>query len=284
MPEGPLLLIDVSGLAYRAVYTTGGLSHGGIGTGVVFGVVRTVMDLMDLFSTDRAAWCFDGGYQKRLEISPVYKRHRVDVPSTGEGQARAEAREAVWEQTRMMYREWLPLAGFGNLFRRKGYEADDVIAAVCRDWGGQKVIVSGDNDLWQLIDGTTCIWRAKGKLVTSRSFVDEWGIDPTMWADVKAIAGCPGDNVIGVRGVGEKTAAKFLAGRLKPESRAYRAIVENNDVWRRNLELVRLPFPGVGRFELREDDSVDWEPLLDRLGMGSIRRDGKYGAKQGKVR
>jgi 5'-3' exonuclease len=97
---------------------------------------------------------------------------------------------------------------------------------------------------------------------------------------VKALAGCPGDNVIGVHGVGEKTAVKFLGGHLKEDTKAWRAILGATELWRRNLDLVRLPFPGVGKFDLVDEGikPSDWEPVLvDRLGMKSMRRRDRRG-------
>jgi len=115
------------------------------------------------------------------------------------------------------------------------------------------------------------IWNGK-MMLTEAWLIGEYGIAPSQWADVKAIAGCSSDGVEGVRGVGEKTAAKFLRGNLKPASKAHQAIVAGNNVWRRNLPLVRLPFPGVGKFDLESDSELDWNPTFYKLGMSSLEQ------------
>ncbi|MBU1079257.1 MAG: hypothetical protein KKB59_02090, partial [Spirochaetes bacterium] len=69
MTDRPWLLLDVSALAYRALFSIGGdLSHRGVKTGVVFGVFRAVLELMELHDTHRTVWCFDRGCGKRLEL------------------------------------------------------------------------------------------------------------------------------------------------------------------------------------------------------------------------
>ncbi|MCK9570187.1 hypothetical protein M0R72_14680 [Candidatus Pacearchaeota archaeon] len=273
MNKPPLLIIDVSAVAYAAFHVMGDLSFEGIRTGVVFGMLRTIVDLQELYSTNRVAFCFDRGSDNRQSISKVYKANRhSDLDE--------EQRQAYRNLSNQLFRlrtKLLPMAGFKNLFWQDGYEADDVIASVCRNVprGEMGIIVSSDADLLQLlVDDRVIIWHLKRKSpITAKKFREEWGIDPFMWSDVKAIAGCNGDNVIGVEGVGEKTAAKFLRGELKETTKAHQAIVLNNNRYRENLKLVRLPFEGTKKFEVVEDevDGHRWEGLCDRLGLKTLR-------------
>ncbi len=274
MSKPPILLLDVSGMAYRAMYSIGHLDFDGVATGVVYGIFRSLLDLQELHATARVAWCFDGGNAKRTEVDASYKGNRREMT-----EEESEAHAAVWEQLDALRTDYLPAMGYRNVFRRKGYEADDVIASVCQDLphGDSAVVVSADNDLWQLLSpGRVTVWTGK-RSITAESFGREWGIGPSRWADVKALAGCPGDNVIGIRGVGEKTAAKFLSGRLKESTKAWQAIVKCNGAWRENLKLVRLPFPGVGSFDLVEDDVTreNWDAVVGRLGMMGLN--GRHG-------
>jgi len=126
-----------------------------------------------------------------------------------------------------------------------------------------------------LSQGRVSMWNPQKKqAITAESFGREWGIDPTMWADVKAIAGCSTDNVQGVKGVGEKTAVKFLTGGLGPDTKAFDRItsIDGNDVWERNLHLTRLPFKGTKRFKLVDDclTQEKWNELMERLGMKTL--------------
>ena len=269
----PWLILDVSYLAYRAFHSMGELSHEGVKTGVVYGMFRAIIDLQELHATDRVVWCFDRGHDKRSQIWGQYKanRHKQD-----EDNETKEARRALRQQLYRLRTNYLPAIGYRNVFWQYGYEADDVIASICQDRprGEEIVIVASDADLYQLlIQGWVSMWNPQKKQsITAESFSREWGIDPTMWSDVKSIAGCPGDNVQGVKGVGEKTAVRFLTGKLKDTTKAFAAIVANRDVWERNLHLTRLPFKGTERFELVDDCLTRdrWNMLMERLGMKSL--------------
>ena len=268
----PYLLIDVSYLAYQSLYALGDLSYDGVETGVVFGVFRSVMDLVDLFSTNRICWCFDRGHDGRDAIDSTYKANRSDDGN----EELMEAKRGVRLQLFRLRTKYLQQIGFQNIFFHDGYEADDCIASICNDLppGEQAIIVSPDNDLFQLlVQGRVSIWNpASKKSVTANSFQKEWGIGPSQWADVKAISGCTSDNVKGIKGVGEKGACQFLAGTLKATTKKFKAIIENNAVWKHNLPLVRLPFPGIKHFQLQDDVLVPekWEQVALDLGMKSL--------------
>ena len=113
----------------------------------------------------------------------------------------------------------------------------------------------------------------KKKTITAGWFEKEYGIGPSMWADVKALAGCPGDCVEGIVGVGEKTAIKFLTGNLKTSTKAYGCIIEGREIWNRNLELVRLPYEGTPKLRLKSDEASRsrWDVVMKRLGMNTLR-------------
>lgn len=259
------LIIDASYLAYRAHYSTGGLAYRGLETGVVYGFLRDIVSIQDLFLADRMVFCFDYGFNLRKRDYPGYKGNRVED----------ENHKKVHEQLKLLRREYLRQAGFRNLLYEKGYEADDIMASVCatlpRD--DQAILVSSDQDLYQLLAPRVIYYNpGTGKTITEESFSRMYGVSPIQWVDVKAIAGCQTDCVSGVKGVGPKTAAKFITGRLKPGSKAYEAIVTNNRVWRYNRGIVRLPYPGTPEFELVEDQlSIKkWRKLTKQLGMRSL--------------
>jgi DNA polymerase-1 len=273
MTKPPVLIIDVSAVAYTAFHTLGDLSFDGVATGVVMGLLRTIKDLQELYSTNRVAFCFDRGSDNRQAMSSVYKQNRHSDMDEEERLAYRNLSNQLFK----LRTKYLPMAGFKNLFWQDGYEADDVIASVCLNLplGELGIIVSSDADLFQLlVDNRVIMWHLKRKApVTAELFRKSWGIDPFLWSDVKAIAGCSGDNVIGVRGVGEKTAVKFLTGMLKETSKAHQAIVLNNATYRDNLRLVRLPFAGTKKFEVMDDEvnGTRWDRLCDLLGLKTLR-------------
>jgi 5'-3' exonuclease len=111
-------------------------------------------------------------------------------------------------------------------------------------------------------------------LIDRESFIRKWEIEPCLWASVKALAGCSSDDVPGLKGIGELTAAKWFQSKLKPESVAYRKInTEGIEVYNRNIKLVRLPFEGTEVFKLKPDEATmeKWNALADRLGMKSLK-------------
>jgi len=266
----PVLLLDVSYLAFRSFFAVGRLSHDSIPTGVVYGVLRETLQLQEQFSTTKVVFCFDHGEPFRKLDCPGYKssRHAKKSP------ADVEDLLLVREQVKRLRKAYLGTIGFRNLFWQKGYEADDVIAKVILDRPKRDfIIVSSDHDLYQLLSSRVRIWNpAAKKLITADSFFEEFGVTPSQWADVKAIAGCATDDVVGIRGVGEKTAAKFLCGTLT-KGAAFEKIVHGNDTWQRNLGLVSLPYPGIESFQLTKDEITPqgWETIINKLGMKSLR-------------
>ncbi len=268
------LVLDVSNLAYMAMYAFGDLSYEGAGTGAAYGIFRNLLDLTDLYSTKSVAFCFDRGHDVRKKIYQKYKESRRKPHDDEE---KREAHNAVTRQLYRLRTAYLPIMGFRNLLWRDGYEADDVMASVCHNMpkGDEAVVVSTDEDLFQLLSPRVIIWNPrKKKPVTEKSFQASYGIDPMQWPLVKAIAGCSSDDVQGVKGVGEKTAIKYITGGLKPTTKAFGAIVASTKKIERNLKLVTLPFPGTGVFGLQEDQvtAKKWDAVMVELGMKSLRR------------
>lgn len=268
------LILDCNYLCHRAFHVFSGLSHNGSPTGTLFGFFRDVLLLQDTHGTKDIIFCFDRGCHARFKDCPTYKQNREqawDNLTDEQFQAKVEFRKHV----KLLRTKYLRELGFRNIFSKKGYEADDVIASVCQQTISRRdvcLIVSSDHDLYQLLSDNVMMWNPTTKIAyTLKKFTEEFGIDPAQWPDVKAIAGCKTDNVIGIKGVGEKTAAKFISGRLMG-GRLHEMIVKGNRVWKRNLSLVTLPYPGVGIFRLSEDCVTEskWRKLSERLGMSSI--------------
>lgn len=274
MNNKPWLLIDTACLAYRSLYSLGDLSFDGVATGAIYGMFQTVLKLQDLFATDRIAWCFDRGYGVRTAVFPDYKisrhKHRWE-----QDEEQKEARRIMRQQLFRLRTEYLPGIGFKNVFWQDDYEADDVIASVCLNLpdGEEAIIVSTDNDLYQLLTERVSMWNpASGKPVTADSFRREYGIGSELWPAVKAIGGCSSDEVPGIVGVGVKKSIQFLRGEMKP-GKTKQAIIDGEEIIRRNLMLVELPFPGTQQFKLQEDGLTDerWKKVMGDLGFKSMR-------------
>lgn len=269
------LIFDVNYLCWRAFYALGDLRYEGLSTGVLFGFFRDVLYLRELFDTEFIVFCFDRDQSKRREVYVGYKQSRRDKYASmavEELRAHAEFRRQVKE----LEESHLPRIGFQNVVSADGYEADDLIATTCEaiPKGDVGMIVGTDTDLFQLLGPKISIWNpSKKRCMTEESFRRQFGIEASQWADVKAIVGCNTDDVVGLHGIGVVTAIKFLTGKLNPESKPFQKIVKGNDVWQRNLPLVRLPYLGAPPPTLVEDEVTQekWDAVMDELGMKSIR-------------
>ena len=115
--------------------------------------------------------------------------------------------------------------------------------------------------MFQLLNKNVRLYDGK-TFTTYKKFTKTSNCTPEQWALVKALAGCPTDNIKGIRGVGEKTAVKIIRGEHKKTLNDYRSVVEQN------LPLVKLPYPGISyrSLEITEAsavEAIDWEKLLD---------------------
>lgn len=271
------LLIDANNVASQCYYAMGGaMTHNDIATGVVFGFLRDIANLIQRFKTTNIAFCFDHGKPLRCKLLPTYKANRK--PETIEEKENRSERN---KQINMLRTEYLPAIGFKNVFWQEGYEADDILAEIARpkilktDWMPTQqpdyIIVSSDKDLYQCLAKNVNIWN-RGKLMDVHGFMNEWHIDPRHWKKVKALAGCSSDNIPGIPGVGEKTAIKFLKGELKSTTKAYQAIQAQPGLRMKNNQLVTLPFTGCKTPELVKDEVTreTWNAFAKKFGMESL--------------
>ena len=275
------LLLDCHNLAWRAFHSVGDLEQG-----VVFGFLKDLQVLLQTLAPGRPVFCFDYGKSLRYDHIPQYKSSRKKQLLKLTAREKA-MREDASKQIELLRTSILSALGFRNVCFQKRYEADDVIASLClalpkRE---QAVIVSSDKDLYQLLAHNVRIYNAHAsRYVTADTFRAEYGIAPSQWADVKALAGCRTDDIPGIDGIGDKTAAKFLAGRLKSSSVAYGKIIRNNQKWRSNLPLVQLPMDGVIPIELQRDvvTADRWATVARGLDMPSLIEQKPKGISNGK--
>jgi DNA polymerase-1 len=234
----PTLLIDSHYLGYQAHYVLGGeLSHDDIPTGVLFGFLSRVLHLCRLFETNNVVFCWDSRKSYRKRKYPWYKSGRAE--KTDEELARLNI---LYSQLHLLRGSLLPLMGWLDQCVQTGCEADDIIAILVREVEDEWVIVSADSDLYQCLQNNVRIYNpSKHRVMTARRFRKEYGIEPAVWRDVKATAGCGSDSVPGVPGVGEKTAVKFYRGELPERYKAYKAIITNGDIIARNRRIVTIP-------------------------------------------
>ncbi len=150
---------------------------------------------------DGVAVCIDSPPYRRRELLPEYKAHRDKASETMVGQMRATI-------------DRLKTDGF-LVLGAPGYEADDIIASAtarARESGCDVVIYSGDKDVLQLVgDGVAAVSTATGQRFDAETVEAKFGVGPDKIVDLLALCGDKSDNIPGVKGVGPKTAAKWLA-------------------------------------------------------------------------
>jgi 5'-3' exonuclease len=243
------LLIDCPYICHWRFHAVKGLTADRIKSIVIGGFLQSIRNFQELFATSHIAFCFDLGTPKRQCNYLDYKKSR-------------RLRHVELNRCIIKLRtKYLPMLGYVNMFAQEGYEADDIIAKLCLQLapGDDKaIIVSSDHDLYQCLGPIASIYNPHtAKITTAESFATKWGIAPSQWAQVKAIAGCVSDDVPGVPGVREKTACKYLRGMLKMDGKAYQSILSNLNRINDNLLLVTLPYPGLPQFALSDDDVTD---------------------------
>jgi DNA polymerase-1 len=197
-----LYLIDSYNIIFRAFHAIQNLKNSrGLPTNAVFGFANMLLKLVRDRHPDAIAAVWDPPTKTfRDELYTEYKATRSEMPQ--------ELGPQVPLVKQMLEGFQIP-----NI-ELAGFEADDVIATLARrarDAGWNVVIISGDKDLMQLVDGNIALLDTmKDKLYDRQGVIDKWGVPPEKLGDVLALMGDAVDNVPGVPGVGEKTAVKLI--------------------------------------------------------------------------
>jgi DNA polymerase-1 len=206
--ERPLLaLLDGFSLAYRAFFalpddlrtTTGQV------TNAVYGFTSMLIKLLAEQRPDHVAVAFDRGRPpERLALLPTYKANRTESPDA--------FRSQIPLIDEVLTALEIPRVAIDDC------EADDVIATYARIAAGRgwdTLIVTGDRDAFQLIDAqTTVLYTRRGitdtVLMDAAAVREKYGVTPDRYPMLAALRGDPSDNIAGVPGVGDKTAARLL--------------------------------------------------------------------------
>jgi DNA polymerase I len=287
-----IVLIDGHSLAFRAYFAfakgrDGGLrTSTGIPTSVCFGFLKALLETLEAESPDYLAIAFDlGGPTFRHEADATYKADRPETPE-----------------------DFIPdLANLQELLQAlklpivvvPGYEADDVIGTLSRRasaTGWQVKILSGDRDLFQLVDegGLVKILYLSGTYGKGTPPPKEFGVPevqakmgvlPSQVVDFKALCGDPSDNIPGVRGIGEKTAVTLLKQYGTLEN-VYNSIEQVKGAVKKKLEdgkeaachsqwmaQIHLDVPVEGTldgYKLNTFDEAAVMPLLEKLEFRSF--------------
>jgi 5'-3' exonuclease len=214
-----LMLLDSASLYFRAYFGVPDSVRAPDGTPVnaVRGLLDFIARLVADHSPDQLVACMDADWrpQWRVNLIPSYKTHRV-AEVTPAGVAEEEVPDTLSPQVPIIEAvlDALGIARVGV----PGYEADDVIGTLTAKATGPVDVVTGDRDLFQLVDdarGVRVLYPVKGvgtlRLVDDAFLTEKYGVTGAQYADLALLRGDPSDGLPGVPGVGEKTAAKLLS-------------------------------------------------------------------------
>jgi 5'-3' exonuclease len=217
------MLLDTASLYFRAFFGVPDSVTAPDGTPVnaVRGLLEFISRLVGEYRPTHLACCWDNDWrpQWRVDLIPSYKAHRVVAPLRKEGEGGKHWLEEVPDplETQIPVIEDV-LAAFGiAVVGADGYEADDVIGTLATGAGMPVDIVTGDRDLFQLVDDDAevrVLYVARGvgrhERVTNAVVREKYGVDAHQYADLATLRGDASDGLPGVAGVGDKTAATLL--------------------------------------------------------------------------
>lgn len=269
--NSPVVIFDSSALCYAAKYSMPELLWENQSTGIIFHYLNQILRFSTMFKTGRFVFSWDSRGNYRKNIFSEYKEKRHTGTLTDE---EFQLHDQIKLQMGKLCYELLPEMGFRNVFQQKGIESDDIMASVVLNNQEDFIMVTSDNDMFQMLPHCRIFLFNKKKLFTKEDFFKLYGIEAEKWADVKALAGCEGDEVPGIQGVGLKTAIKYLNGELKASGVVYNRInsPEGRAIIARNNKLVKLPFEGTDKYML-QDDEIDVDAIIkicDEYGCYSL--------------
>lgn len=290
MPEQrPVLIVDLMNLFVRSWSAYPSMSAHGYQMGGCVGTLKTLRRIVNEFqpSAIYVAW-EGGGSTRRRALYPDYKMksrpeklnrfYEDDIPETDENRKH----------------QLIALLGMAKCIPAchvyvSDCEGDDIVAYLCCGplRGKQKIIVSSDKDMYQLMDDATRVYSLHKKVcLNAGDVLAEFRVTSQNFAIAKALCGDPSDNIPGVKGVGFKTVAKMypLLGTDQTvllqdiisfshthvdESKVYRRVVDAEADVRRNWKLVFLDGSMLSYSQSSKVDQVlgTFQPCVDKMGL-----------------
>ncbi len=213
------MLLDTASLYFRAFFGVPDTVTAPDGTPVnaVRGLLDFITRLVDEYEPTHLACCWDNDWrpQWRVDLLPTYKAHRVVVARPGDAPDVEEVPDPLEQQIPIIV---ATLEAFGiAIVGADSFEADDVIGTLATDAGMPVDIVTGDRDLFQLVDDEAQVRVLyTGRGVGRHERVDndwmraKYDVDAAQYAAFATLRGDSSDGLPGVAGVGDKTAAVLL--------------------------------------------------------------------------
>lgn len=279
-----IVLIDGHSILNRAFYGVPDLTNSeGTHTGGVYGFLNIMLKILDEEQPQYLAVAFDVHHPTfRHELYSEYKGTRKGMPE--------ELREQV-----LILKEVLTAMGV-KILELPGYEADDILGTVAKRAESEGLdvrLVSGDRDMLQLASEHVCIRIPKTKkgVTTVENYfaadiMEQMGVTPKEFIDVKALMGDTSDNIPGVPGIGEKTAYALISqyhslkevfahlDEIKP-NRAKNALTGQEEIAELSRTLAEINTDSPVQFDFCEGRlgnlfTKDAYPLLKKLELKSL--------------
>ncbi|HSU49160.1 MAG TPA: 5'-3' exonuclease H3TH domain-containing protein, partial [Segetibacter sp.] len=294
MQKKTLFLFDIMPLLYRAHFATMGKSFGtttGIDTRTTLVFYNYIFQILTEEKPDAVAAALDSKPKGREAVSSEYKANREKMPS--------EISAAFPYAMRLL--ESLHM----QVVKEEGFEADDVIASLAKQGaalGYTVFIVSPDKDFAQLVTDQIFLFRPayKGAVMETLDadgVKKKYGVNPGQIADFLALRGDSVDNIVGVKGIGDKTAAQLLSDfhsleelidnvETIKQQKVREAVIAYKDQLLRNKQLALLSgeLPVTVNWDNLEMKSPDQDKLIALLDELQFARIKERLAKQGFIK
>ncbi len=203
-----LILIDSHALIHRCFHALPNLTTPkGEPIGAVYGTIRIILKIIREFKPDYLAACFD--LAEPTFRHKEYKEYKATRPKTDENLI------PQFDKVREFFSA-VPI----KYFEIPGYEADDLIGTLVKKFSNEKdlkiIILTGDLDTLQLVDDDKVVVYTMKKgiqdtvIYNEKEVQERYGLSPKQLIDFKALKGDPSDNILGVKGIGEKTAIELI--------------------------------------------------------------------------
>lgn len=226
------MAFDTSYLYFRAFFGVPATfrSPDGHPVNAIRGTLDFISRLATQYGPDRLACAWDDDWRPawRVDLVPTYKTHRVAVADGGAAEEVDD--DLSWQVPHI--RACLDALGI-PVIGASQHEADDVLASLAARNDGRTLIVTGDRDLFQLVDDDTSVLYiarsvANHEVLTPEALTAKYRLPAGRYVDFSVLRGDPSDGLPGVKGIGEKSAAtlverygsldEMVAGALDPAS------------------------------------------------------------------
>lgn len=203
-----LVLLDAHAIIHRAYHALPEFSNSkGEPTGALYGVAAMLLKIIEELNPHGMIACFD--LPEPTHRHEAYEHYKAGRSKTD------DALVSQLERAKDLFRAWgIPI------YAERGFEADDILGTIVEETKGMKdvqiIIASGDMDTLQLVDGERVVVYTLKKGINDTVLYDEnavkerFGFGPELLPDYKGLRGDPSDNIIGVKGIGEKTATSLI--------------------------------------------------------------------------